>query len=90
VPRINAKETLSSAVALVRTPDLFIVARYLKNTSSEQFAADCRKALADTCGAVVISPKIPETERPNIAEAPAEANPDKGKHSGPALPLTLM
>jgi hypothetical protein len=46
--------------ALIRTPDLFTVARYLKNTPDEKFATECRKAIATTAGGVVIFPKCAE------------------------------
>jgi hypothetical protein len=47
-------------VALVRTPDLFVVAKFLKENSDPSFAASCRKAILETTGAVVEFLPIPE------------------------------
>ena len=54
---------LSSAkqykTALVRTPDLFAVARYLKEQRDEDFAKRCRETLRDTKGDIVQFPPVP-------------------------------
>jgi hypothetical protein len=47
------------AVALVRTPDLFAVARYLRENPDPDFAALCRRAILETAGAVVEFPPVP-------------------------------
>ena len=47
----------ASNVALVRTSDLFKVARALKNNSDPSFAQACREAIRDGVGAVVIFPE---------------------------------
>jgi hypothetical protein len=49
--RINA--------ALVRTPDLFAPARYLKETPDDAYAEACRKAIFNTAGNVVSFPPPP-------------------------------
>jgi hypothetical protein len=46
--------------ALVRTPDLFDPARYLKTHPGDlDYAASCRKAIAEAKGTVVVFPKPP-------------------------------
>lgn len=42
--------------ALVRTPDLFGAARHVKNSNDQDFARQCRLAIAQTAGAVVVWP----------------------------------
>jgi hypothetical protein len=51
-----------SGIALVRTPDLFAVARHLKTKTDKRFATACRKAIFAACGDVVSFPDVPETE----------------------------
>ncbi|MGO9083800.1 MAG: hypothetical protein ACLQBK_01105 [Candidatus Sulfotelmatobacter sp.] len=46
-------------VALVRTPDLFTVAKFLKENPDSGFAASCRKAILETTGNVVEFPPLP-------------------------------
>lgn len=48
-----------SKIALVRTPDLFAVAKYLRDTSDVQFAKKCREAIPAHGGKIVEFPKIP-------------------------------
>lgn len=55
--------------ALVRTPDLFTVARYLKDTADVKFAEECRKAIARSAGEVVIFPSVAVSEPEKISEA---------------------
>jgi hypothetical protein len=55
--------------ALVRTPDLFTVARYLKETADENFAEECRKAIARSAGEVVVFPSLATSEPEKISEA---------------------
>ena len=50
-----------SGVALVRTPDLFEVAKYLKSSGDESFATLCRKAIFNAKGAIVEFPKVATT-----------------------------
>lgn len=45
--------------ALVRTPDLFHVARYLKEHPDGEFARKCRSEILNTSGKVVVFPSIP-------------------------------
>ena len=47
--------------ALVRTPDLFKIAKYLSEKTDKAFAGKCRKAMLDTVG-VVDFPEIPASE----------------------------
>lgn len=57
---------LSSAArygfALVRTPDLFLVAKYIKETGDFDFAKLCRDAISNTKGKIVEFPPIPKTD----------------------------
>lgn len=48
-------------VALVRTPDLFPIARYLEHNKDDSFAATCRLAILQAEGVVVVFPSVPET-----------------------------
>jgi hypothetical protein len=51
-----------SGVALVRTPDLFLIAQYLKSKQDKRFATACRKAVFAASGSVATFPTIPEPE----------------------------
>ncbi len=55
--------------ALVRTPDLFTVARYLKETADENFAEECRTAIGRSAGEVVVFPSLATSEPEKISEA---------------------
>lgn len=46
--------------ALVRTPDLFVAAKYLRDNEDASFAEKCRKAILSAEGAVVVFPNPPE------------------------------
>lgn len=46
-------------VALVRTPDLFAITRYLEATEDETYAASCRASLLAAIGTVVVFPPLP-------------------------------
>ncbi|WP_407312989.1 hypothetical protein [Pseudomonas sp. nanlin1] len=66
----------TSSTALVFTPDLFLVAKYLKDKCDEVYAAECRKALLTTIGKVRFPefPQVPtlpasEVELPSSDEA---------------------
>ena len=48
--------------ALIRTCDLFEVARALTDNPDPKFAASCRKAIFDTAGDIVRFPAVPATE----------------------------
>lgn len=56
---ISASKTGSTA--LVFTPDLFEVAKYLKDNRDARFATKCRKAILNTTGRVEF-PKVPSKE----------------------------
>ena len=58
-----------TSCALVRTPDLFTVARYLKDNANETFAEKCRKAIAGAEGAVVVFPNAPKAKQEKISES---------------------
>jgi hypothetical protein len=62
-PEFFTAKCVSSAmrlgVALVRTPDLFTVARYLRDQADGNFAEQCRKAIFDAAGTVVTFPALP-------------------------------
>jgi hypothetical protein len=49
-----------SNIVLVRTPDLFVAARYLKAQRDAEFAKRCRDAIISSAGAVAILPTPPE------------------------------
>ena len=49
-----------SKVALIKTPDLFPIAKYLKENSDSDFAKLCRQAIANTEGKIVEFPSIPK------------------------------
>jgi hypothetical protein len=48
-------------VALVRTPDLFALAKFLKENHNPEFATSCREAFLNAKGDVVIFPPVPES-----------------------------
>jgi len=50
----------SSNCVLVRTTDLFEVARYIKESKDETFAKDCRDALKDGVGKIIDFPPLPK------------------------------
>ena len=49
-------------VALVRTPDLFAAAKFLKENPNSVFATSCREAILNTKGDVVTFPPVPKTQ----------------------------
>ena len=51
-----------SGVALVRTIDLFQVARYLQEHDDPDFALECRKSILETTGKIVAFPAAPQAE----------------------------
>ena len=51
-----------SGVALIRTPDLFAVAKHLKSRTDKRYATACRKAILAASGTFVRFPDIPEEE----------------------------
>lgn len=48
-----------AGISLVRTIDLFEVARYLKESKDQEYARKCREAIFESKGKVVIFPKLP-------------------------------
>jgi hypothetical protein len=57
-----------SSTALVFTPDLFRVARYLSNKKDARFATKCRKVILSTTGRVVF-PEVPEIPNQLVEDA---------------------
>jgi hypothetical protein len=56
--------------ALVRTPDLFEPARYLKEHPRDKaFAKACRTAIMSTAGSVVVFPPTPTVDKPTTESA---------------------
>lgn len=49
-----------SGITLVRTPDLFGVAKYLKEHPNSSFASACRQAIRQAGGTQVVFPSMPE------------------------------
>lgn len=54
-------------VALVRSPDLFIVARYLETVSDPAYASACRRAIIQADGSIVEFPLPPQQTSPAAA-----------------------
>jgi hypothetical protein len=62
--------------ALIRTPDLFGPAKFLKEHPTESdYAKACREAIFATKGAIVVFPETPETMTPTLIEASPEMAP---------------
>jgi hypothetical protein len=55
--RANAKRT---GTALISTPDLFAVAKYIQEAGDDEFAASCREAIAKAGGERVTFPAVPK------------------------------
>jgi hypothetical protein len=55
--------------ALVRTPDLFEVARYVKDSGDEKFAELCRKVIAAAAGEIVVFPAVPVAQKQEITHS---------------------
>jgi len=51
-----------SGTALIRTTDLFVVAKYLSAKKDKVFSRKCRKAIIETVGAVTF-PEVPESSK---------------------------
>lgn len=49
-----------SKIALIRTSDIFPIAKYLKENNDPDFAKFCRQAIANTEGEIVEFPNIPQ------------------------------
>ena len=49
-------------IALIKTVDLFIVAKYLVENNNELYKKACRNAIHEHLGKIVIFPKIPEND----------------------------
>lgn len=66
---ISAKR---SKVALVRTTDLFIVAKYLSENKSKSFKEKCREAIFKTSGEEVCFPPLPRLDDGKIKDLETE------------------
>ena len=53
---------LRSRIALVRTPDMFEPARFLKASRDAEYARRCRKAIFEAEGAIVEFPDLPKSK----------------------------
>lgn len=62
-----------AGIAMIRTPDLFDVGKYLKEHNDLTFAQQCREAIFETKGGVVEFPKIP-AEVPTTEEVSVDEN----------------
>lgn len=69
-----------SGTALIRTIDLFAVAKYLSATTDEEFAGKCRKIILETIG-VVIFPQTPESTKADQIECDNSENKKQGTRS---------
>ncbi|MCW2242913.1 hypothetical protein [Azospirillum canadense] len=56
------KASAQIKTALVRTPDLFPIAKYLLENEDEEFAEACRKSILEGVGGVVKFPPVPQQE----------------------------
>jgi len=52
--------------ALILTPDLFLVARYVKESGDNQFAEKCVEAIAATQGTIVQFPAVPQQAKATV------------------------
>jgi len=57
--------------ALIRTPDLFVVTRYVKASGDHDFARKCVEAIIETEGTIVSFPSIPAIEEKSQTQAKA-------------------
>lgn len=49
----------SNTVALIHTADLFVVAKYVKDSGDDGFAAKCRASIRSGLGSIVRFPPLP-------------------------------
>jgi hypothetical protein len=63
---ISSAPTLG--IVLVRTPDLFLAAKTILETSDQEFARQCRRAVADSVGEIVSFPKTETSEAQQESE----------------------
>ena len=68
-------------IALVRTPDLFEPARYLRENRDPDYAEACRHAIMETAGEVVVFPAPPIGVTARVAE-PSSTQENKNDSSG--------
>lgn len=72
-----------TGVALIRTPDLFTPAKYLKeHPSDSEYAVKCRKAIFSTSGTTVVFPDTPVAEVGSVAEVS-----DRVENAGPDVEM---
>jgi len=64
------KASMRSGAALVRTPDLFTIAKYLSENNDKSFAKKCRKAILETEGDIVKFPETPRKIQETIRKVP--------------------
>lgn len=57
-----------SKVALIRTPDLFRVAKYMRSNKDAAFAKACRAAIVRAQGGIVVFPQVPGGDDKGRAE----------------------
>jgi hypothetical protein len=67
-----------AGAALVRTPDLFFAAKYIRETGDSAYARACREAIKSTEGAVVTFPPIPT----GYSDAPPKSKAEKASAKG--------
>jgi len=70
-PEFFTKKCLTGAqrskIALVRTTDLFVVARYLEEKNNKSFAKKCRQAILNAAGSITNFPKVPASQQKKTA-----------------------
>lgn len=62
-----------AGIAMIRTPDLFNVSKYLKEHNDSTFAQQCREAIFETKGSIVQFPNV-SVEAPATDELNVEGN----------------
>src|SRR4029079_13473672 len=66
------KAAARAGTALVRTPDLFFAAKYVRESDDTEFARACRRAIFEQAGGVVTFPPAPRAnEMTEDRSAPA-------------------
>jgi hypothetical protein len=76
-------------IALVRTTDLFRVARFLKDNPNPNFGKLCREAILDGAGKVVVFPDLPVGPTETVRQDDSRAVNDDNAQSSAGLPLQL-
>jgi hypothetical protein len=72
-----------AGAALVRTPDLFFAAKYVRETGDTTYAQACREAIKSAEGVIVTFPPTPVSERvTDYSKAPPKSKEEKAPAKG--------